>query len=181
MSATKWEPDQPWVRQPFDTELSFALFGDFLALPLPRRLSDLNRPGCPLTYQQIGAFARECFWSSRAAFWDEHLAHIRTSTIERVTEETAEEVARRQLSLTRLMQSVASRELGKLQKIGEENDFPGVVMPKDAIRLATLGIRFERLILGEATERTEAGPDVTGLSLEELREVRRLQAKAGIR
>jgi hypothetical protein len=181
MSATDWEPDRPWVRQPFDSDIGFALFGDFLVLPLPRRLSSLVRPDGPLTLRQIERIAHEAHWQARASFWDEHLANIRTTTIERVTEETAEDIARRQLGLTRRMQRLADGELVKLEKLMMQNDFPGLLTARDALRLGDRGIRLERLILGEATERTEVGPDLKALSIEDLREMRRLQAKAGIR
>jgi hypothetical protein len=139
------------------------------------------RAGFPLTWTQLESMAGAAHWSARAALWDEHLSAIRTSTIERITEETAEEVARRQLTLTRRMQRVADRELTKLEKMGAENDFPGVVTARDALRLAANGIKLERLIMGEATDRTEVGPDLSALSLDDLRQLQGIQAKAGVR
>lgn len=170
------------MRQPFDTDLGFALFSIFLMMAPPRRIRDLAKTsGIPWT--QLETLAVEGHWQPRAALWDEHLAGIARTTIERVTEETAEAVARRQLTLTRRMQTLADREFAALEKLqAQAPDMTGTLSPRDAMRLAVNGIRLERLIMGEVTDRTEtAAPDVSALSVEELREARRLQAKAGVR
>ncbi len=180
VSATAYEPEKPWARQPFDGELGWSLFSDYLMLPLPRKTQELaKRRG--LAWTQIETLAAEGHWKARAAYWDDHLAEIRTSTIERVTEETAEEVAKRQLSLTRAMQRLAAAEIAALERAQGPDAMPGTIPARDAMRFAVNGIRLERLIMGESTDRTETIPDVSGLSLEELREARRLQEKAGVR
>ncbi len=180
MSALEWDADRPWARQPFDTEVSFALFGDFLTASPPRHLGRMaERAGYPA--EVIRGFAKDAFWVERAALWDEHLAEIRTSTIERVTEESAAEVAKRQLALTRRMQRLANRDLSIIEKQGAENDFLSPIEHKDLIRLAVNGIKLERLIMGETTDKIETGPDLSNWSIEDLRALRELQAKAGVR
>lgn len=178
VSALEFEPDKPWARQPFETDLGFALFGEYLGLPLPRQLTKLRQH--QLTWSQLSETAFNGHWKERAALWDEHLAKIRSETLERVTEETAAQVAARQVRLTKRMQSIADLELAKLERVVAQNDFTAVEL-RDVIRLALNGIKLERLVRGEVTERVETGPEVGALSLEELREARRLQAKAGIR
>lgn len=178
MSASAYEPDKPWARQPWDTDLGFALFQDYLAQAQPRTV----KPAGGLSWAQVEAMARDCYWWARAALWDDHLAEIREQTIERVTEQTAEEVARRQLALTRDLQELASLEIGALRKVAKTaNGFPGAIQPRDAIRAALVGIRLERLIMGEATDRTEVGPDLSNLDADDLRRLREIQAKAGVR
>ncbi len=179
--AEEWDAERPWARQPWDTELGWCLFGDYLVLPdRPRRMRDLK--GHPLTDYQLAEIARVAWWQARAALWDEHLAQIRTSTIERVTEETAEQAARRQVLLARRMQRVADKELSKLEAMGSENAFPLLeVTARDIARLGTNGIRLERLVMGEATERVAEVMDLSALSLDELRQLRALQDKAGVR
>jgi len=180
VSASAYEPDRPWVRQPWDTDLTWALFSQFLALPVPRRLQDLCRSS-RLGWTQLETYSREGWWRERAAWWDDHLAQIHTSTIERVTEETAEQVARRQLTLIRDMQELAHLEIGALLKMARQaNGFAGVIQPRDALRLAVSGVRLERLVRGEDPEEVQI-PDVSGLSLDELRSAAALQQKAGIR
>lgn len=181
MSATAYDAEHPWERQPWDSELGWSLFGDYLMLPAPRKLRDIaKRSGYPETF--LRDLARQAYWPERAAFWDEHLSDLRTKTIERIVEETAEEAARRQLTLTRTMQRLAGMEFEKLFSLASrEGEAPGILTPREAIRLADRGIILERLVMGEATDRPEAGPNLDGLSLEDLREARRLQDKAGVR
>lgn len=137
--------------------------------------------GCPLNWSQLEAMASNTFWDARASLWDEHLSAITLATIERVTEETAQQVAQRQLALTRSMQRLATRELKALEKVAAENDFPGIITPRDALRLGMTGIRLERLIMGEATDRVETGPDLSKLSDDDLAAMADIQARAGIR
>lgn len=178
----EYNPERPWDRQPWDTELGWSLFGDYLILPVPRRLQTIaSKSGYPLV--TIKGWAKAGYWAERAGLWDDHLADIRTTTIERVTEETAEEVARRQLTLTRTLQRVASLEIEKLfAEVSREGSAMGTMTPREALRFAERGIILERLILGEATERTDTGSNpMDQLNVEELRQARALQEKAGIR
>lgn len=173
-----WDSQRPWARQPFDTDMGWTLFSDYLMLPVPRRLSKLREF---LPRYELERMAKECYWPERAALWDEHLADIRTTTIERVTEETAAEVAKRQLTLTRTMQSLAGKEFAAIARTYRGEDMPGNLSARDAIRLANYGIRLERVIMGEVTDRVEVGPDLSALSVEQLRTLRELQTKAGVR
>lgn len=179
MSATEYDLERPWARQPWDSDLGWALFQDYLALDQPRTL---NRLRAPVSWARLEAMAAECYWSARARFWDEHLSEIRTATFERVTEESAEQVAKRQLTLCRDLQELSRLEIGALVKVAKTaQGFPGAVTPREAIRAGMVGIRLERLIMGEALDRVEVGPDLSALSAEDLRTVRALQAKAGVR
>jgi hypothetical protein len=45
------------------------------------------------------------------------------------------------------------------------------------IRFLVLGVRTERLVIGEATDRVEGEVDLSGLSLEELRALKEIQNK----
>lgn len=174
-----WEP---WHRLPGEGELPFALFQQFLAASVPRDLRAFGRrSGFAVSWATLETYAWEWEWSERARLWDAHLDHIRISTIERVTEQTAEEVAHRQLKLLVRMQMLADGEISKLLKISQESDVPGVVTARDAARLALIGVRLERLVRGEATEKIEQGPDMSKYSVEDLRQLRALQEKAGVR
>lgn len=181
MSATAYDVERPWERQPWDSELGWSLFGDYLILPLPRRLQSIvTKSGYPMTV--IRDMAKACYWVERAALWDEHLGDIRTKTIERIAEETAADAARRQLSLTRTMQRLASLEFEKLFSLAtRDGEAPGILTPREAIRMADRGIILERLVMGEATDRPEAGPNLDGLTADDLRQLRALQDKAGVR
>lgn len=175
--AQDWEP---WQRFANEDERSFALFQQYLAEPLPRdirRLARLSR----LSYSVLDSLAFQWEWQARARLWDDHLDAIRRRTIESYTEENARNVAERQLRLLTRMQRLAENETDKLLEIAEANNAPGVITPRDIVRMATMGIRLERLIRGEVTERHEVGPDLSSLSLDDLRAIRSAQAKIGIR
>ena len=172
-----YNPEEPWARQPFDDDLSFVLFQQYLMdYRRPRRL---DRVKSRLTLASLKDVAARGYWAERAGCWDDHIARISSATIERCTREDAEHVAERQLLSTKLAQRLGSKVLEKLEAMEDENDFPsGQVTARDALRLIFVGIKTERLIRGEATERVE-GPDLSKLSLDELRTLRGLQSKVG--
>lgn len=172
---------QPWHRAPGESDLGFALFQQFLTLDPPRDLRRLAKAS-PLSRDDLECLSRDWEWSARVRFWDDHLSRLYTSTVERHTEETAREVAERQLGLTGAMQELAHLEIRALLKMRRESgDVAGVVTPRDALRLAANGIRLERLIRGETTEKVETTPDVSKFGVDELRTLRELQARAGVR
>lgn len=170
---------RPWVRQPCDTDLSWVLFQEFLSAPLPRRLADLARKSvCPLTWHQLESVAFEDGWKDRAAAWDRHLDALRTTTIERVVQEDAKQRAERQGRAGKKLQRLGELEIDKLIKVLERpDDMPGAITLRDAIRAIGIGVRVERLALGESTDKIETGPDLSKLSLDELRKLREIQEK----
>lgn len=179
MGPTEYNPEKPWERQPCDTPVTWALFQDFLSLPVPRRLVDLaKRPGCPLSWADLQRVAWEDGWNIRAEAWDAHLDRLRIQTVERVTQEDAEARARRQGALARKLQTLGELELDKLlnQARRDVGGF-GLVQVRDIIRAIAVGVRTERLALGDVTDRIEQGPDLSGLSLDELRQIREMQER----
>lgn len=183
MGVTEYNPAEPWVRQPFDSDLAWPIFQEYLALPPPRRLADLlKRPGFPLTWSQLESIAWEDAWKLRADKWDEHLDRLRAKTIEKVVQEDAQTRAERQARAGKKLQRLGELATDRLIKILETNpDFGSTeVTTKDAIRAIGVGVRVERLALGDVTEKIDTGPDLSKLSLEDLRALRELQEKAGL-
>ncbi len=180
--ATDYNPAQPWVRQPFDTDLSWSLFQEYLALPPPRRLADAARgPGRVLTWAQLETLAWEDGWKERAARWDEHLDAMRIATVEQVVQEDAKARAERQGRAGRKLQRLGELEVDRLIKLLERTPGydTGTIQVRDAIRAIGIGVRVERLALGDSTEKIDTGPDLSQFSVEELRQLQDLQAKAG--
>lgn len=176
-----YDLDRPWVRQPFDTDLSWALFQEFLALASPRRIVDLSRrPGIGLTQWQLGELSRSDGWRERAIAWDEHLDDLRVTTIESIVREDAKTRAERQGRAGKKLQRLGELEIDKLIKILERADeMHGTITLRDAIRAIGVGVRVERLALGDSTEKIETGPDLSKLTVEELRQIQVLQEKVG--
>ncbi len=174
--------EQPWTRQPFDTDLAWFLFQEYLTLPIPRRLSDLTRRpgGCPISWAQLETLAWEDGWKDRAAAWDRHLDALRLQTVEQVVKEDAAQRAARQGRVGKKLQTLAELELDKLIALASRKDgMPGVIQARDVIRAAGIGVRIERLALGDSTEKIETGPNLADFSVEELERLRELQEKAG--
>lgn len=180
MSTLDYDLARPWLRQPFDSDLAWALFQDYLSLPPPRSFGDLaQRPSFPLTLHRLQTLAREDGWVLRAQAWDAHLDELRVSTIERVTQEDAAARAERQGRVGRKLQRLGELEVDKLIKVLERpNDHPGVIQVRDAIRAIGIGVRVERLALGDSTDKIETGPDLSKLSVEDLRNLREMQEKS---
>lgn len=178
MVPTDYDVVQPWVRQPFDGDLEWALFQDFLTLAgRPRDVRALVRLGAPVSVPQLEAIAFEKGWNARADRWDEYLDQIRIQTIEDTIQETAREVAQRHGRVSRKAVILAEKELDKYLKAAREGDGLGLLTPRDIIRFLVLGVRTERLVIGEATDRVETEHDLSGLSLDELRTLREIQTK----
>jgi hypothetical protein len=181
--ALDFDLTRPWVRQPFDTDLSWALFQEYLAMNPPRRLGDLaRRPGFPMSKSTLENLAWSDGWEVRAARWDSHLDQLRTRTVEQVVQEDARMRAQRQGRQRKKLARLGELAVDRLIKILELNpDFgSGEVPLKDAIRAIGIGVRVERLALGDTTDKIETGPDLSNLSLDDLRKLREIQEKAGI-
>lgn len=179
MGVSAYNLQEPWTRQPFDTDLTWVWFQLFLTLPRPRSLSALRGADCPLTLRQLQILDFEDGWTARVVAWDQHLDALRFQTIEEVTKEDARARAERQAKIARKMTRLGELELDKLLAVVEKpHTGAGMIAPRDATRMIVMGIRTERLVLGETTEKTESGPDLSGLTIEELRTLRVMQEKA---
>lgn len=180
--ASQYNLQEPWARQPFDSDLSWRLFSDYLQQPIPRSLQVMaKRSHDPWSWAQYQQIAAQDFWVDRARAWDDHLDQIRRDTVEQVTQEDARARAVRHGALARKLQRMGESELDKLlSEASRLGSGMGLIQPRDAIRMITLGIQAERLALGEDVEAAPAkGPDLSGLTVEDLRQLRVLQQKAG--
>lgn len=179
MPRVPYDSEKPWTRQPFDTDWSWALFSEYLFLPPPRQLRLLIRPG--LHWSTIEDLSRQDIWRERAACWDRHLDQLRLETIERVTEETARQRAERQGKQGKKLARMGELAVDRLTRLLEASPEFGAteVSCRDAIRAIGIGVRVERLALGENTDRVDSGPDLSTWSVEDLRALKALQEKAG--
>jgi hypothetical protein len=176
-----YNPAEPWTRQPFDTDLSWACFQLYLAQPIPRRLIDVAKaPSCPVSWAQLQTLCWEDGWIDRARAFDMHLDALRVQTIEQVTREDAAQRAERHGKLARKLQTLGEHELDKWIKVASRPDgMPGLIQVRDVLRLIDRGVRTERLALGESTDKIDTGTElVAGLSIEQLRDLRKIQEAA---
>lgn len=172
---------KPWERLDDETDAPWRVFEVFLTMPAPRSLEGLGRltvalgPPGGYAYDTLRTWSQDWLWFPRARAFDEHLARRARRAQERATESKAAKLARQQLRVWELALGLAKRKLEAMAKADPNGSTASV---HEAIRAAKEATHAQRLILGEVTERVEAKADLSKLSLEELREARRLRDKA---
>lgn len=172
---------KPWERLDDETEAPWAAFEVFLATPAPRSLRNVSkktqhlRPPDGYAVGTLEQWSSEWLWFERAKAWDDQLAKRARMAQERATESKAAKLARQQLEVWELALGLAKRKLKAMAKADPNGSTASV---HEAIRAAKEATHAQRLILGEVTERVEAKADLSKLTLEELREAKRLRDKA---
>lgn len=168
MSASEYDYDRPWHRQPLDTDVSFALLSDYLLLrPGERKWSRVGKHLIKrhiVNASQIAVWESEHRWADRAALYDAHLMAIR--------EDAIADMARRHAEFGAGAVSLAQRELARLGRHADRvaaNDGLPLLAPRDILRFADVGIRVEREASRLPAAATSTGPDVGQLTLDELR------------
>jgi hypothetical protein len=185
-----WNVDKPWEKQPFDYETSpdlpgvspditWALFQDFLAQKAPRSVKSLAARGI-LSWTQLDLVAWSRAWELRARHYDNYLDRLRQETIEREIQEDAKAVARRHLATSKKIMTLVNLEVDKLLDMSRQSGLPALSKPQDVVRFFREGVKTERLVLGEATDVVESRINLDNLTLDELRQLRALQQKAGL-
>lgn len=184
---TAYDLERPWNRQPCDTEARWRAFRTYRDLVPPRTLPGASKAlaspdGRPFCLRTLSKWSSDDAWPERVLAFDRHLDAHRVTVIEDALAEDARAVANRHASIARDAIEVAHSHVrtwlaqlanGDAVEVWEPNAVRGML--KDMITL-------ERLVRGEATERVEhglSGVDLGKLSIDELEELRRLEAKAG--
>ncbi len=167
------------MRQPCDTDVSWVWFLKFCRLQSePRLLRKLSAdPLCPWPHHELGELARRDGWKGRALAYDRHLELIGDA----VREDSVEEEARKHAKIAGKAGALADQVLSKLLAI-EERDKAGfpTISPRDAIRALESCVKIQRLVRNQATEINTAAIDTSKLTVEDMREYRRLQELLGV-
>lgn len=166
--------DKPWARQPFDTPRSFALFQEYLVQSPPRVLAHLAKGrGKDFNHEELARYARDHGWKARADAWDDHIACLRLHTIERETGRLAKAHAAIAFRVVR----VASNELRKLESQSFTASELPLLKPREILDWTEKGLALENEAAGRVPEE-EKGPDLSRLSLDEIKALRDLIVKA---
>lgn len=181
MSASEYDAKNPWLRQPCDNDQSFALFQEYLTLGPSRSIAALYRRIDRLPISRLYDLAHSAAWELRAKAWDRHLERVRVEAVEEAIEEDAKAIAKRHGRVLRDALTLADLELSKYLSAAKSGDMHGLLSPTEVLRFIHRVIPLERLVAGEATERVETSPDISKLSLEQLRELKIMQEQAGAR
>lgn len=173
----------PWERLPCDTEDSWPAFVAYRdALP-PRKLlrpGSAGAKGITAPTSQIATWYKEHSWRERVAAYDSHLDAIRREEREGLLAVSERDSCAAHMSMLADARELVSRELSYLVESARKTDMPGLLKPGDLNKMLDSVVRLERLLRGQATDRTENGPtlDYSKLSLDELRTLEALQRKA---
>jgi hypothetical protein len=150
-----------WDRQINEHDSAWTAFYRYRDLPLPRPPVRDFAAAIGQAPGRVAGWSMTYTWPSRLLAWDQHLDGRRQA----VVETAVEEMARRHIGLAHAFQAIAVR---AAEKIAEDlqNDLARMT-PRDAIRIADVAVKMERLSRGEATERVE-GTDYSKCSPEQL-------------
>jgi len=164
-TPTEYDIECPWNRQPFDTFESYTVFQTYLLEP--KRPRPIPQGKYRLNYEAQA-------WQQRALAWDEAMSN----RILAATEETRLTMAERHAKLGLRFQAVSSKELAKLERASDASKDIPAIREGTVYRYAEVGIRIEREATNGAPPEQEPGLDLSKLSVEELRVLRELTAKA---
>lgn len=158
-------PVRPWARQPGENEEEWDRFVAFRDARRPRRLV---RPGVGRT-ANIVELARKWRWFERVEAYDRHLQGIFDQEVESIIRQNAQEVAAEHMTMLADARELASITIHNMLQSARESGF-ATMKPAEAIRLAEMVVKLDRLTRDQSTENHAAvEADVSNMSVEELR------------
>jgi hypothetical protein len=166
---------QAWERQEGEPEGAYEAFKGYVYQTPPRRLvhSSVKHGSA-----ELSALYNEWRWQERALAWDRHIQRARDEEREALLREDEKSRTAAQLTMLKGIQQVANREIAKLVRDTAKSEAFGTVKVSDLNKLIGQVIVLERLIHGESTANVGVvDANLEKLSLDELRELQRLQAK----
>lgn len=166
---------KPWDRFPCDSDESWEAFQLYLSQRPPRRLY-LSPHGVRLPINKARKFYTEGLWAERARAFDTHCAKVKNEEIEALVAHSAREIMAEHLAMLADAREVLGIELEKLLAQTKGSEY-NALKPRDLTNLLDAVIKFDRLLKDQATEKVETTLDLSKLSLEEIRELERLQGK----
>lgn len=153
-ATEQWDAEQPWNRQPCDTDDTWPLFVRYVQCALPRRVDVLAR-AVHLPITRIEQVARDAYWHDRAIAYDnwvhqQYNAQVVTYVLEHARDTAAQHVAILDMGL-----ELAFIEFERMLRAAKEQTMHGMISPRELIRLTTEFVKLRRLLTGESTERIE--------------------------
>jgi hypothetical protein len=175
-----YDCDHPWCRQPCDDEQSWHMFRKYLESSIPRCLEKLSRStGIPAGH--LRRWATNGAWVLRAQSFDNWIHQQWQSRVETGIVETADTYVDRHGRLLSMGCELLERELQKYLDVSRETDRIGLLRPEHLSQIANTFVKLERLHHDQSTENVAVAElDLSQLSLDELKELRRLNRKAGV-
>ena len=147
-------------------------------LPSDQRRPDVACTRWGITPERLRYTMRTYRWEERVVPWDDYLARLVTSTMVDSLEQTTRDLAREHVELWAKVRQVGTMALDRLLEDQGES-----LTPTQALAFLEAAFKGERLIHGAATEHVSVAVralDTSGLSTDELRQLRTLLAKTGV-
>ena len=167
-----------WVQQPFESEDEHNAFNCFK--DLPSRLRNLQEVArlCNMTRGDVLKICNAHHWKHRIEQHDAFQANAKVNLLQQRNEDRAGA----HLGVIDMGLEVARREYSTLLRRVRALDAQGadvsLLKPSELQAMLRDIIKLERLIRGEATERTEEKFDLSAFTIEELKQWKALTAKA---
>jgi len=169
------EEGQPWERQPYDTEESWAAFLQYRDQRRPRQLYKATEG----RWQTKVNMYRDFNWGPRVMAHDRYYDAVAMEEHEAVFRSEKRALAIEHMILLKDAQGVLELEIGKLLRATKESEF-ATLRPGELQKLLETVIKYQRLVSDQSTENVAEVVDVKGLSVDELREMAALHRKAGL-
>lgn len=133
-----------WERQPFEHSRCFQAFAIYRDMGPDRALRKVAHE-LSKSYPVILKWNNRWFWQERVAAYDQYLDRIKLEAQAKARQEMAERQAREGKSLQNLAIGAVAHLLG-------EDGKPKKLKASDIARLLEVGVKIERLAVGEPTE-----------------------------
>jgi len=176
----EWNDECSWLRQPCDTESRWRAFQAYRDQPPPRTVRGASEALGGQQKRTLEYWSTECMWPERCEELDRYLEAQRVAVVVDVLKEDARETAAEHIGQLREARDIAVAVVRQWAKKLERGETIEGWSPNDVRQMIRDTITLERLVRGEATERVEHGlVDLSKLSVDDMSELKRLEAKAG--
>lgn len=166
-----------WQRLDNEGRTPHKYFKNYLRQDRPRNIRRLAED-VGICYDVMRHYSSKFNWAARAKAWDEDLDRAEADTII----EEASKMAKEHMKAMKAARALGTIAIARILQVAEDTDDPPVTA-RDALALIREAVHLERLIIGEATERSESTVkkelDTSMLSGEEVEELLSLLDKAG--
>lgn len=166
---------KPWERQTGEPELAYEAFKGYCFQTPPRRL---KHSSVRHSTSELSALFNEWRWEQRVLEWDRHVERIRVAEREALLKQDEKGRLAKWMTTLETVGELVDREMAKLLNESQKGQMSGLIKPSDLNKLMVSWITMQRLIHGESTENVDVkDARLEKLSIEELRELQRLNAK----
>jgi len=163
-----------WERQDGEPETAYEAFKGYVYQVPPRRLAHSSAKH---STSELSSLYNDWRWAERALAYDRHVQRMRDEERDALLRQDEKERTAAQITLLKGLEEVANREIAKLIADTKNTEAFGLVKVSDLNKIVGQIIVMRRLIHGESTENVDVNVDLKKLSVDELRELQRLQAK----